>query len=107
MGTLYFSGSMWEKANDVRINRFEVYQDIELVNIIDRMFNNLALRGLLSLLGAFLISLAVGINYLWGIITIYGTSYFRIMMWNKSLTEDSTDIVFPLMLLGQVLSSLL
>ena len=66
------------------------------------MFNNLALRGLLSLFGAFLISLAVGINYLWGIITIYGTSYFRIMMWDATLTQDKTDIVFPLMLLGQV-----
>ena len=66
------------------------------------MFNNLALRGLLSLLGAFFISLAVGINYLWGIMTIYGTSYFRIINWDISLTEDRTDIVFPLMLLGQV-----
>ena len=66
------------------------------------MFNNLALRGLLSLLGAFFISSAVGINYLWGIITIYGTSYFRITMWDASLTEDQTDIVFPLVLLGQV-----
>ena len=50
------------------------------------MFDNLALRGLLSLFGATLISLAVGINYLWGIITIYGTSYFRIMMWDATLT---------------------
>ena len=66
------------------------------------MFENLALRGLISLLGAFLISLAVGINYLWGIITIYGTSYFRIKMKKDSLTEDQTDIVFPMMLLGQV-----
>ena len=66
------------------------------------MFENLALRGLLSLMGAFLISLAVGIDYLWGIITIYGTSYFRITMSNNKLTEDQTDIVFPLMLLGQV-----
>lgn len=69
------------------------------------MFENLALRGLLSLLGAFLISLAVGINYLWGIITIYATSYFRITMNDPHLTEDQTDIVFPLMLLGQVIFS--
>ena len=67
------------------------------------MFENLALRGLLSLLGAFLISLAVGINYLWGIITIYGTSYFRLVTKDTTLTEDQTDIVFPLMLLGQVI----
>jgi hypothetical protein len=70
------------------------------------MFESLALRGLLSLMGAFLISLAVGINYLWGIITIYATSYFRITMHDSSLTEDQTDIVFPLMLLGQVPPSL-
>ena len=50
------------------------------------MFENLALRGLLSLLGAFLISLAVGVNYLWGIITIYGTSYFRIAGKDPQLT---------------------
>ena len=66
------------------------------------MFENLALRGLLSLLGAFMISLAVGVNYLWGIITTYGTSYFRIVSKDTQLTEDQTDIVFPLMLLGQV-----
>lgn len=70
------------------------------------MFENLALRGLLSLFGAFMISLAVGINFLWGIITIYGTSYFRLTMREDSLTEDQTDIVFPLMLLGQVLLTL-
>jgi hypothetical protein len=67
------------------------------------MFQNLALRGLLSVMGAFLISLAVGVIYLWGIITIYGTSYFRIVMKDFQLTEEQTDIVFPLMLLGQVL----
>jgi hypothetical protein len=66
------------------------------------MFQNLALRGLLSVMGAFLISLAVGVVYLWGIITIYGTSYFRIVMKDFKLTEEQTDIVFPLMLLGQV-----
>jgi hypothetical protein len=66
------------------------------------MFQNLALRGLLSVMGAFLISMGVGVMYLWGIITLYGTSYFRIAMKNNSLTEDATDIVFPLTLLGQV-----
>lgn len=52
------------------------------------MFENLALRGLLSLMGAFLITLAVGINFLWGIITIYATSYFRLTMKDTTLTED-------------------
>ncbi len=66
------------------------------------MFENIALRGMLSVLGAFLISLSVGVMYLWGIITIYGTSYFRIVMKDSKLTEDQTDLIFPLMLLGQV-----
>lgn len=66
------------------------------------MFENLALRGMLSVMGAFLISLSVGIMYLWGIITIYGTSYFRLVMKDTTLTEDQTDIIFPLTLLGQV-----
>lgn len=68
-----------------------------------KMFENLALRGLLSLMGAFMITLAVGINFLWGIITIYATSYFRLTMRDSTLTEDQTDIVFPLMLFGQVI----
>ncbi len=66
------------------------------------MFENVALRGMLSVMGAFLISMAVGVMYLWGIITIYGTSYFRLTMKDNTLTEDHTDIIFPLMLLGQV-----
>lgn len=66
------------------------------------MFQNIALRGLLSVMGAFMISLAVGLMYLWGIITIYGTSYFRLTMKSTVLTEHQTDIVFPLTLLGQV-----
>jgi hypothetical protein len=69
------------------------------------MFENIALRGMLSVMGAFLISLGVGVMYLWGIITIYGTSYFRLTMKDTTLTEDQTDIIFPLMLLGQVLAS--
>jgi len=50
------------------------------------MFENLALRGMLSVMGAFMITLSVGVMYLWGIITIYGTSYFRIVMKNSTLT---------------------
>jgi hypothetical protein len=68
------------------------------------MFENVALRGMLSVMGAFLISMAVGVMYLWGIITIYGTSYFRLTMKDNTLTEDQTDIIFPLMLLGQVIT---
>jgi hypothetical protein len=69
------------------------------------MFENLALRGLLSVIGAFFISLSVGVAFLWGIITIYATSYFRIVMKDDTLTEQLTDIVFPLTLLGQVIPS--
>jgi hypothetical protein len=50
------------------------------------MFENLALRGMLSVMGAFMITLSVGVMYLWGIITIYGTSYFRIVMKDSTLT---------------------
>lgn len=50
------------------------------------MFENVALRGMLSVMGAFLISMAVGVMYLWGIITIYGTSYFRLAMKDSTLT---------------------
>jgi hypothetical protein len=38
------------------------------------------------MIGSFMISLAVGLMYLWGIITIYATSYFRIVMKDQSLT---------------------
>ena len=41
------------------------------------MFENLACRGFVSVLGAFLITTGVGLMYLWGIISIYATSYFR------------------------------
>ena len=60
--------------------------DYNLAILIWIMFENLALRGLLSLLGAFMISLAVGVNYLWGIITIYGTSYFRLASKDPTLS---------------------
>lgn len=71
------------------------------------MLKKLALKGLISVIGAFFISLAVGIVYLWGIITIYATSYFRIVALSSSITEDLTNIVFPLTLLGQVTQSIL
>ena len=50
------------------------------------MSGNLALKGLVSVIGAFLISLGVGFMYLWGIITLYGTSYFRIVTRDPTLT---------------------
>lgn len=38
------------------------------------------------MIGSFMISLAVGLMYLWGIVTIYATSYFRIVSKNPNLT---------------------
>jgi len=49
-----------------------------------------------------MITLAVGLMYLWGIIITYATSYFRIISRNASLTENQTNLLFPLTLLGQV-----
>ena len=40
--------------------------------------------------------------YLWGIISLYTTSYYRIMTNNPNFTEERADLVFPLQLLGQV-----
>lgn len=57
---------------------------------------------MLSVIGAFMISLAVGIMYLWGIITIYATSYFRLVLLDETMDENRTDLIFPLTLLGQV-----
>lgn len=51
------------------------------------MFENYQCRGFLSVLGAFMIAMAIGLMYLWGIIAIYATSYFRIVMNNLTLTE--------------------
>ena len=66
------------------------------------MFQNYHCRAFLSIVGACLITTGVGLMYLWGIITIYATSYFRIVSTDLSLTERITDIIFPLSLLGQV-----
>lgn len=67
------------------------------------MFESYQCRALLSLLGACMITMAVGLMYLWGIVAIYVTSYFRIVANDPTLTERTTDIIFPLSLLGQVL----
>ena len=40
------------------------------------MLNTLIARGLVSVLGAFMISMAAGILYLWGVINIYVATYF-------------------------------
>ena len=47
-----------------------------------------------------MISLMTGHLYLWGIISLYVTSYFRSTQ-NSGLTNKSTDIVFATILLGQ------
>ena len=64
------------------------------------MSEHVRLRGAFSILGAFLVSLGVGFMYLWGIITTWATSYFRIVSNDATLTEETTDITFPLIYLG-------
>ena len=43
------------------------------------MFNTITSRGIVSIIGGFLIALVIGTTYLWGIISLYITSYFRIV----------------------------
>lgn len=54
------------------------------------------------MIGALLITMGVGLMYLWGIISVYATSYYRIVSNDTTFTEFKADIVFPLQLLGQV-----
>lgn len=54
------------------------------------------------MIGAFMINMGIGLMYLWGIISIYATSYYRIVANDPNFTEYKADIVFPLQLLGQV-----
>jgi hypothetical protein len=56
-------------------------------------------RGLVSIFGGFCIALVIGAIYLWGIISGYITSYFRIF--DPSLTRDQVSLVFPFMFIGQ------
>jgi hypothetical protein len=65
------------------------------------MFTSITSRGLISILGGFLISLVIGTTYLWGIISIYITSYYR-SIYDKSLGPEVTAMVFPFMVFGQV-----
>lgn len=71
------------------------------------MIESIQCRAFLSTIGSFLITMAIGLMYLWGIISVYATSYYRIVMNDQNFTETKADIVFPLQLLGQVLSLLL
>lgn len=41
------------------------------------MFDTIMSRGVISIFGGFLIALVIGTTYLWGIISIYITSYYR------------------------------
>lgn len=66
------------------------------------MIENLQCRAFLSMVGALLITMGVGLMYLWGIISVYATSYYRIVSEDPNFTEFKADIVFPLQLLGQV-----
>lgn len=69
------------------------------------MIESIKCRAFLSTIGSFLITMGVGLMYLWGIISIYATSYYRIVMDDNNFTQYKADIVFPLQLLGQVFTS--
>jgi hypothetical protein len=70
------------------------------------MLQSIQCRGFLSVIGSFLVTTSIGLMYLWGIISIYATSYYRLQSATHdeppSLVYQQTDVVFPLMLLGQV-----
>ena len=50
------------------------------------MLENYKCRGFLSVVGSFMIAMGIGLMYLWGIIAIYATSYFRIVSSDLTLT---------------------
>lgn len=66
------------------------------------MFDTITSRGVTSIIGGFLIALVIGATYLWGIISLYITSYFRITSGDTTLTSETTALVFPFMFFGQV-----
>jgi|JI6StandDraft_1071083.scaffolds.fasta_scaffold01900_4 hypothetical protein len=65
------------------------------------MFDTITSRGVTSIIGGFLIALVIGATYLWGIISLYITSYFRVVG-DLTLTSETTALVFPFMFFGQV-----
>lgn len=66
------------------------------------MFDTITSRGVISIAGGFLIALVIGATYLWGIISLYITSYFRIVGTDPNLSSETTAMVFPFMFFGQV-----
>lgn len=66
------------------------------------MLDTITSRGIVSIIGGFLVALVIGTSYLWGIISLYITSYFRIAEGNLNLTQESTALVFPFMFFGMV-----
>lgn len=66
------------------------------------MLDSILSRGIISILGGFLIALVIGTTYLWGIISIYITSFYRLVD-NPTLESEVTAMVFPFMIFGQVL----
>ena len=65
------------------------------------MLDTIVSRGVISIIGGFLIALVIGATYLWGIISIYITSYYRIVD-DPTLESEVTAMVFPFMIFGQV-----
>jgi len=69
------------------------------------MFDTITSRGVISIIGGFFIALVIGATYLWGIISVYITSYFRIVSGDLTITSETTALVFPFMFFGQVPSN--
>ena len=66
------------------------------------MLDTIVSRGIVSVIGGFLIALVIGTTYLWGIISIYITSYYR-SIYDPTLGAELTAMVFPFMIFGQVI----
>lgn len=65
------------------------------------MLDSIFSRGVVSIIGGFFIALVIGATYLWGIISIYITSYYRLVD-DPTLESEITAMVFPFMIFGQV-----
>ena len=59
---------------------------------------NINYRGVCSIIGGFILHLSIGCFYLWGVINIYVTSYYR-LHGDPSLKTSLTAGLFPIFLL--------
>ncbi|KAL4508394.1 hypothetical protein ABPG72_003698 [Tetrahymena utriculariae] len=64
-----------------------------------KKFDIMFLKGILAILGGFLIHLTCGTLYMWGVINIYVTSYLR-LNGNPDLSIDLGSGIFPFMMVA-------